>query len=154
MATPGKNWAEGVWAPGVWQNGVWEDDGPTPPPPGVTYIAGTAVSASGVMQTIFLNDNQAVPSNAVRLNGFAHAPSGQRYVAAWPSDDVVSYIRGIARRPDGAMCIVSNGTIAAYSAGMALTERGEVLVSTAAPQLTLAGLGLRQTGHLCVSEAS
>jgi hypothetical protein len=119
-----------------------------------SVIGGTAVDETGVMQTAFLADGQAVPGTAVFINGFAHTADGLRYVAAWPSNDVVFYVRGIARRADGAMCINAAGAIAAYSGGLALTDRGEVIVSTAAPQLALAGFGLRQAGNLCVSEAA
>lgn len=121
---------------------------------GGAVIGGTAVDATGVMQTAFLDDAEAVPAGAILINGFAHTADGLRYVAAWPSNDVVFYVRKIARRADGAMCIAAAGDIAAYSGGLALTDRGEVIVSTAAPQLALAGLGLRQAGNLCVSEAA
>lgn len=117
-------------------------------------MGGTAVDATGVMGTDYLADGVPVPAGAVLINGFAHTPAGLRYVCPWPASGLVTYERGIARRHDGAMCIVTAGTVNGYAGPYALTYRGEVIVSTSAAQLVLAALGLRQDGSLCVSEAA
>lgn len=117
-------------------------------------IAGTAVDAVGVMQTTFIDDVTPVPATAVYIQGFAHTPDGSRYVCAWPASGLVYYIGGIARRADGAMCIVTSGTPNGFAGGWTLTNRGEVFVSTSAPQVVLGGFGLRHDGSLCVSAAA
>lgn len=118
------------------------------------YVGGTAVDDTGVMGTEFLNDATAVPSTKVMIAGIAHTQAGLRYVALWPASSEVYYNGGRALREDGAMIIATSGTPRDWYNGIAMTFRGEVIVSTSAPQLIHMGLGLRQSGSLCVSEAS
>jgi hypothetical protein len=117
-------------------------------------IGGTAVDATGIVGTTFLDDATPVPAGAFFINGIAHDANGLRYVCLWPGDDVVFRSGGIAVRPDGAMCVATGGTPEAYARGFALTERGEVIVSTSAPELQAGGFGVRYDGSLCVSEAA
>lgn len=118
------------------------------------YAGGTAVNASGVMGTSFLDDATPVPSTKIMLGGIAHDQNGLRYVALWPASNVVFYNGQRAIRSDGAMVIATSGTIARHCGGMAMTFRGETLVSTSQPEVVHNGFGLRETGALCVSEAS
>lgn len=116
-------------------------------------LGGTAVSDTGVMQTRFLDDSTSPPPASVFIEGYAHAQTGERYVALWPGSGGVFYRDGVARRGDGAMCIVTSGTPRDFVSGVGLSSRGEVLVSTAAPQVSLK-YGMRMNGYLCVSEAA
>lgn len=130
--------------------------GGDPPPSFVAaaYISGVAVDDTGIMGTSYLADGSPVPVGAVFVNGFAHTSDGLRYVAPWPTSGIVYYEGGIARRADGAMIIASGGAVASLLAGMGLTYRGEVCVSTSSPDLILAGVGRLNDGSLCVSAAS
>lgn len=118
------------------------------------YLGGTAANADGVMGTDFLSDATPVPSTAVMLGGIAHSQAGLRYVALWPASGEVYYNDGRALREDGAMVIATSGTTQGYYDGMAMTYRGETIVSTDSPQVKRSGYGLRSSGALCVSEAS
>lgn len=118
------------------------------------YLGGTAADSDGVMGTDFLNDATPVPSTAVMRGGVAHSQAGLRYVALWPASGEVYYNGGRALREDGAMIIATSGTTQGYYDGIAMTYRGETIVSTSAPQLHRSGFGLRSNGALCVSEAS
>lgn len=118
------------------------------------YLGGTAANSDGVMGTDFLSDATPVPSTAVMRGGIAHSQAGLRYVASWPASGEVYYNGGRALREDGAMIIVTSGTTQGYYDGIAMTYRGETIVSTAAPQLRRSGFGLRSNGALCVSEAA
>lgn len=126
-------------------------------PPAFTaagYIGGTAVDAAGVMGTIFIDEGVPVPAGTVYISGFAHHQDGRRYVCPWPVSNQVFYFEEIARRSDGAMCIVTGGTVQENASGVAQTSRGEIIVSTSQPQLVHEGFGLRMNGALCVSDAS
>lgn len=118
------------------------------------YRGGTAVNSDGVMGTAFLNDATAVPSTRVMVSGIAHDQAGLRYVALWPASGEVYYNDGRALREDGAMVITTSGTTQGYYDGIAMTYRGETIVSTDSPQLSRSGFGLRSDGSLCVSEAA
>jgi hypothetical protein len=118
------------------------------------YVGGTAVNAAGIMGTSFLDDVTPVPSTKIMLGGIAHSPEGLRYVALWPASDVAFYNGGRAIRSDGAMIIATSGTAAGYYGGIAMTFRGETIVSTSQPEVVHNGFGLRETGALCVSDAS
>jgi hypothetical protein len=109
------------------------------------YSGGTAVSADGTMGTIYLGDASPVPETAFFIAGIAHHSDGRRYVCD---------ISGRAIRDDGAMCIVTSGTPAAYVAGWPMSARGEVRVSTSTPDCWHNGLGFLQSGALCVSAIS
>lgn len=106
------------------------------------------------MGTAFLTDGESVPAGSYPLGGFMHNSDGKRYVALWPSSNEVYYNQGIACREDGAMCINPNGTIENHLRGIAMTDRGEVVTSTLAPQRVKGGQGFREDGSMCVSESS
>jgi hypothetical protein len=116
------------------------------------HVGGTAVSATGVMGTIFLEDAEAVPATATRVGGIAHHADGRRYVALWPGSGTPYYRGQIAVRTDGAMLIDPSGAIVSHRGGMGLTYRGEVVVTLDDPQIVHGGFGYRFTGALCVSE--
>lgn len=118
------------------------------------YVGGTAVSDTGVMQTIFLADDTEVPVDAVFINGIAHDSSGFRYVCTFPIIQDETYKSGIALRADGAMIINSGGVISARVNGWALTSLGEVVVTVAAPDVIYRGFGLLDDGTLCVTDLS
>lgn len=120
---------------------------------GAYGMAFAAVDAEGVMLTVFLAEAEPVPAGAFFLGGFAHNADGHRYVAAWPASDEVYYRSGVAARSDGAMVIIGAGSAVRHN-GWSLTQRGEVIVSTDAPEVVLSGFGMRQDGSLCVSEAA
>jgi len=149
-----KVWTDGVWKEGLWKDGLWRDDSVPPPAGGGGFVGGTAVDDTGVIGTIYLGDGVPVPAGAVYINGFAHSQTGQRYVCPWPASGAVTHHGGIARRPDGAMCVLLAGAIACHVAGWGMTARGEVIVSTGTPDLVLGGIGLKQAGDVCVSEAA
>lgn len=130
--------------------------GGSPPPDfaGVAFIGGVAVDINGVMGTSYLSDGSPVPAGSVFVNGFAQTNDGLRYVAPWPESGIVYYEGGLARRADGAMIIVADGNADSFLAGFGLTYRGEVCVSTSAPDLILGGFGRLNDGSLCVSAAS
>ena len=117
-------------------------------------VGGVAFSADGTMGTIFLDDVTAVPAASFFLGGIAHHSDGRRYVALWPSDDVVFYRGTIACRPDGAMVIVGSGTIAVRPHGWAQTARGEVLASTSAVEIIKDAIGQLQAGHVVMQAIS
>lgn len=121
---------------------------------GAAFMAGWAVDAAGVLGTDFLDDVTPVPAGSFYDGGFARSAAGLRYVAAWPASGLVVYEGKIARRRDGAMCIATAGTAVEPRAGWALTFRGEVLATTAAPELVKDGVGLRQNGFVCMSEVT
>lgn len=114
------------------------------------YSQGIAVSSEGVLGTSPLGDGEAPPVGTVYLNGFAVSPDGRLYVTEWPTSDLVVYERGIARTLLGVMVISSTGDIEDYSGGWALTDRGEVLVTTSTPEVVYNGFGLRNNGVVCV----
>ena len=148
----GTSWASGSWATNAWATNTWADASAWTV---ATYNGATAFGVNGQMGTAFLDDATAVPATAFVVNGFAHTQAGMRYVALWPASGVAYTTgEGVAVRSDGAMIIAPGGTIADDHAGMALTYRGEVVVSTAAPTFFDDGLGLLQDGTLCVSEMS
>lgn len=118
------------------------------------YVRGIAVDADGVVGTIFLSDVTPVPGSAVFINGVALHADGRMYICAWPGSGIVAYVNGWAVRPDGAVCTITGGLAAARMAGVALTSRGEVLITTSNPELIYGGFGLREDGTLCVLEAS
>jgi hypothetical protein len=149
----GTVWAAGTWEDTAWADGSWAD-AVIPSWTVGGYVGGVAVDDAGVMGTEFLDDATAVPSSKVMLAGIAHTQAGLRYVALWPASDEVYYNDGRALRGDGAMIIATSGTPRDWYNGIAMTFRGEMVVSTSAPQLVHMGLGLRQDGSLCVSEAS
>jgi hypothetical protein len=128
---------------------VWLSSGFIP-----VYAGGVAFAPDGTMEVIFLDDETEVPSGAVFIGGIAHSQDGTRYVANWPASDVAFYNGGRALRSDGALIVTSSGTQAGYYGGIALTYRGETMVSTDTPELIHNGVGLLQTGELCVSEVS
>lgn len=119
-------------------------------------VAGTAVDASGVMGTIFLDDSTPVPATAVFINGFAHHQDGRRYVCLWPGTGFAYFHNqgGLGRRTDGSMLIDPSGITATSRGGWALTYRGEAIVTTNTPEVILGGFGLTQDGKLCVSTLS
>lgn len=139
-----------------WQPNDWQPDEVGAPPSFTRagFVGGTAIDVNGVMGTDFLADGVPVPAGAILINGFAHTAAGIRYVCPWPASGLVTHQGGIARRHDGAMCIAVGGATNGRAGGWALTSRGEVLVSTNAPEVPKAGYGLRQDGSLCVSEAA
>lgn len=116
------------------------------------FISGTAVDEDGVMGTDFLAEGVNVPAGALMLGGFAHSAAGLRYVAPWPAAGQVFYENGVARRPDGAMCVIASGTVHSFKSGWAVTDRGEVIASAQAPELVHNGIGQRQDGSVCMSE--
>jgi hypothetical protein len=124
------------------------------PDPIYIYTSGMAFDGSGRMRTSFLADGAAVPSSAVFRGGIAHSQTGVRYVAAWPMDDVVTYLGGIAMRPDGAMIVATSGTAVAASGGLRFTSRGEVLVTEDDPEFTTGGLGTDASGNLSVTNSN
>jgi hypothetical protein len=133
-------------------SGLAADAPPAFAPAGV--FGGTAFDTNGRMGTLFLEEAEAVPSSAVFRNGYAHAPDGRRYIALWPVSGEVYFDDGIAAREDGAMCVVTTGTPRNWVDGVALSDRGEVIVSTSPAQFMRAGKGCRSNGALCVSESS
>lgn len=118
------------------------------------FIGGTLVADDGTMQTLFLSDVTPVPASAVFVNGFMHAPTGERYVAAWPGSGLVVVNASIASRPDGAMCILSGGTAEVFVKGWGMTARGEVTATASAPQLVLGSIGLQTDGKVSMSAVS
>jgi hypothetical protein len=117
-------------------------------------IGGLAVSADGAIGAIFLDDVTAVPSSAFFLGGIAHSSDGKRYICLWPANDAVHYRGPIACRSDGAMIIVTSGTIADRPAGIAQTFRGEVLATTSTPDYIKDAIGLLTSGYMCMEEVS
>jgi hypothetical protein len=118
------------------------------------FIGGVAFGADGRMGTVFLNDATSVPAGSYMIEGIAHGADGRRYVCLWPGDGVVFYRGAIAVRSDGAMVTIPDGDIAARPQGIGMTFRGEVLASIDLPEVSHNGLGLRDSGHLCVEENS
>lgn len=131
-------------------NMLLESGGPPPSWVAAGFAGGgTAVSEDGTMGTVYLNDVTPVPGTAIFLAGIAHATDGRRYICDWPGSGIVTYLGGTAVRPDGAMCFATTG-IAELIRGWAHTSRGEVVVSTSAPEGIYAGFGLRNNGAVCV----
>lgn len=148
----GTCWANGTWATNVWATGTWTD---VTAWASVVSSGGTAFASNGIMGTIYLDDGTPVPAEAVMCNGFMHHQDGRRYIAPWPSSNVVYYKwDGIAVRSDGAMVVAPAGTIAEDAHGTSVTYRGEVVVGTVAPTFFDDGVGLLQDGTLCVSDDS
>lgn len=126
--------------------GTWEQ---------AATVAGFAVSDDGTIGTAYLSDVEPVPGSAHFLGALAFSTAGLLYVASWPGDDDVEYVRGLAVRPDGALVIVDSGTTQASVAGWAVTARGEVLATTATPDVIHQGIGqIGSTGAVCMSEIS
>lgn len=115
------------------------------------YVGGWAVSDAGVVQTTPLADGVAVPSTAVFFGGLAHAQDGSVYITTWPAAGDVHYKGKFAVRSDGALITLSGGTIAEYSGGIGLTDRGEIVTTTSAAEFFPAGFGVLYSGALVVS---
>lgn len=135
-------------------NNLLQDGGVPPTWEEVVRIGGVAVDEDGAIGTIFLSDGDAVPASAFFLAGIAHHSDGRRYICAWPASNAVHYIGKVAVRSDGAMVIITSGTIVDTSDGWAKTYRGEVFATTNDPEIHIAGIGLLQTGSVCMEEVS
>lgn len=112
------------------------------------------ISAAGAgISTIFLEEAEPVPGNAVFVAGIAHSTAGFRYVCAWPNDNIVSYLRGWAIRPDGAQVIVASTDVSdIYLGGFRLSTRGEMRVTTDLPTYYVAGVGLATGDMVSMTE--
>ncbi len=119
---------------------------------GVAFSGGFAVDNTGILGTVYLEDIEPVPAGNGWVNGFAVSSAGMLYVCLVPGGGIPTRHRGIARRSDGAMCIILSGSAAAYSAGWGLTALGEVLATTATPDTIVAGVGVKTNGYVCMSE--
>jgi hypothetical protein len=105
------------------------------------YLAGTAVSAFGTIQVLFLNDVTPVPAGAVFIDGIAHSADGFRFVANWPVSGIVSYVDGRAVRPDGAQIIITDPPVP-YLGGYGYTTRGELCVTLSTGPNYIAGISV------------
>lgn len=109
---------------------------------------------SGVLPTIYLPDATPVPSTAVYIAGTAFAPTGEMYIAPFPSDNKV-YARGpFIDRKDGARVVATVGTTHVRVQGIAFTAQQEMLVTTNAPDVILSGIPLSTAGYVSVTSAS
>lgn len=117
------------------------------------FIKGTLVSDTGVMQTQYVVDGQSLPAGAVVLDGIAHAQTGERYVASWPSSGSVFYSEGRAVNSVGAQVVLDSAgvTPATYVNGVGMTARGEALVTMTGTPRYVAGIGVTDTGAMLVS---
>jgi hypothetical protein len=118
------------------------------------FIAGTAVAADGMMQTIYLSDGVTVPSDRVMVNGIAHSLQGSRYICSWPTIQGVTYNAGRAVRADGALVCAIEMTVAGHYSGFGLSYRGESYISLSTEGKFKDGLGIRTAGQLPVSDNS
>ncbi len=102
---------------------------------------GTAVAPDGTMQVLVLGLGVPVPQDAVWIDGIAHSTLGQRYIALWPANGIVTYSGGRALRPDGAQTYV-NDPPQTYMAGFGYSTRGELAVTTSAGPNFVAGFSV------------
>lgn len=84
--------------------------------------------SSNVVQTLKLTAAQAVPSSS-------------------------TFNKGIAQKSDGTLYVVDTATAFAYVKGLRLRPDGAIAISTGAPTIYLDGIGLTDTGRLCVVAA-
>lgn len=141
----------------AWSAGTWGDaqevpfSAGFPVGVGVGYVGGTLIDDDQRMSTIYLDDATPVPATRHFRGMMAHSSTGSRYVCSWPVSGRVVYEGKVALRHDGAMCIAASGAPAYARAAWSLTDRGEVLATSALPQLVVDGYGMRQNGFVCMT---
>ena len=124
-----------------------------------SILPGFPVSLSNARTaSLFLTDNENVPTTAHFLDGCAFSQADEAYVCPRPAggtaNQTISFIGGKAVRGDGAQIILVGGTISQFINGVGYTALGEMVANTTAPVRFPNGIGTAEDGTASLSEVA